>query len=69
LQTFLKIPCYADLGTLLFEIDKIERAIQKAIREARDTTTVSLPSLSDFSSNEEDGRARTHNIRRLREAQ
>jgi hypothetical protein len=69
LQAFLKIPCElfihdADLGTLLFsfkkgtllfDIDKTRIAIRKAIREARDATTVSLPSLSDFSSNEETG--------------
>jgi len=46
-----------DSGTLLFDsdIDKIERAIQKVIQEAREAAVIPLPSLSDFSSDEEMG--------------
>lgn len=45
----------SDSGTLLFnsDIDKTERDIRKAIWEARESTIVPLPSLSDFSSHEE----------------
>jgi len=44
--------CGADLGILLFESEK---AIRKSIQEAREATSVSLPNLSDFSSDEEMG--------------
>jgi hypothetical protein len=46
----------ACLGTLQFDSDikKIERAIRKYIREAREAASVPLPNLSDFSSVEEE---------------
>jgi hypothetical protein len=37
-----------------FDIGKTEWAIQRRIREAREAATVPLPSLSGFSSDEED---------------
>lgn len=47
----------ADMRTLQFDFDfdKTEIAIRKAIWEAREATTVPLPSFSDLSSNEEMG--------------
>jgi len=38
-----------------FNIDKTERAIRKAIKEAAEAATVPLSSLSDYSSNKEMG--------------
>jgi len=48
--------CYAGLGTLLSDsyIDKSGGEIWRRIWEAREATIVPLPSLSDFSSDEEE---------------